>query len=119
VLRRGGRIALTAIERKPGLSRAVRRRIVEAEPRAVGTRKPYPDLLADAGFGDVGQRDATAEYLETSRRWLAATEPVRDEVAAVDGEAAVAQKLLDWRQSIQAIEAGWLYRRIYWARVLD
>ena len=119
VLRRGGRIALSVIERAPGLSRATRTRIADAEPRAVGTRKPYPDLLAGAGFGDIGQRDATAEYLETSRAWLAMTEPLRDEVAAIDGEDAVVQKLLDLRQSIEAIQSGWLFRRLYWARVID
>ena len=119
MLRPGGRIALSVIERAPGLSRAARARMAEAEPRAVGTRKPYSDLLAAAGFGDIGRRDATAEYLETSRAWLAMTEPRRDEVAAIDGEEAVAQKLVDWRQSIEAIESGWLFRRLYWARVIN
>ena len=112
-------MALSVIERAPGLPRATRARMAEAAPRAVGSRRPYPDLLAAAGFADIGQRDATAEYLETSRAWLAITEPLRDEVAAIDGEDAVAQKLLDWRQSIEAIESGWLTRCLYWARVID
>jgi hypothetical protein len=116
VLRPGGRFALTVIERAPGLSRATLARIAEAAPRAVAARKPYPELLAGAGFTKVGFRDATAEYLQTSRDWLAATEPLREQVAAIDGEEAVAQKLLDWRRSIEAIEAGWLFRRLYWAR---
>ncbi|MPZ72751.1 MAG: hypothetical protein GEU74_05880 [Nitriliruptorales bacterium] len=116
MLRSGGRIALSVIERTPGLSRSVRRSIAEAAPRAVASRRPYTALLASAGFEEIGRRDATAEYLTTTRAWLNATEPLVAEVAAVDGAEAVAQKLVDWRTSITAIEAGLLVRRLYWAR---
>ena len=80
------------------------------------TRRPYPELLAAAGFADVGWRDATAEYQATAQGWLDQTAPLEAEVAAIDGAEAVAQKLIDWQTSVMAIEAGWLVRRIYWAR---
>ena len=111
----GGRLAFTTIELTPGLSPRERRIARVAAPRAVGSRRPYPDLLASAGFTGMGVRDATAEYLQTCRLWLETSEPLRDEVAAIDGAEAVADRLQRWREDIDAIERGWLTRALYWA----
>lgn len=115
-LRPGGRLAFTTIELRPGLSARERRMAKVAAPRAVGSRRPYPDLLASAGFVDVALRDATAEYLLTSRLWLETSEPLRDEVAAIDGPQEVADRLQSWRDDVDAIERGWVTRALYWAR---
>ena len=115
-LKPDGRLAFTTIELTPGLSPRERRLARVAAPRAVGSRRPYPALLASAGFVDIGTRDATAEYLQTSRLWLQTTEPLRDEVAEVDGHQTVADRLQSWRDDIEAIENGWVTRALYWAR---
>lgn len=116
VLRPGGHIAFTTIERAAGLSRAQRRRLADPAPRAVGARRPYPDLLASAGFVDIGRRDVTREFLETNDAWFTVTEPVRDRVAEVDGEEAVADRLQKWGEASEVIALGWLRRGMYWGR---
>ena len=115
VLRPGGRLAFTTIEAAPGLTRSQRRRLEPAAPRAVGSRWPYPEMLRRAGYAEVGERDVTEEYLETVRGWIAATEPVRELVAEVDGAAEVEERLELWRDAMQMIDRGWLRRSIYWA----
>ena len=82
----------------------------------MATRRPYPALLHAAGFDDIGERDLTQEYLATTRAWLENTEPLCDEVAAIDGAETVAQRLIDLATSADAIERGWLLRHLYWAR---
>lgn len=72
-------------------------------------------MLRRAGYADIGQRDATPEYLHTVRAWLAATEPVRELVAAVDGPEQVDERLDTWRGAMEMINRGWLRRSIYWA----
>jgi hypothetical protein len=115
ILTPGGRLAFTTIERSPGLARAQRRALAPSAPRAVASRFPYSEMLHRAGFVDVGQRDATDEYLVTIRRWIAATEPVRDLVAAVDGAEQVAERLQAWRDAVEMVSRGWLRRTLYWA----
>lgn len=115
ILRPGGRIALTTIEWAPGLTPAQRRASRDAAPRAVGSRRPYADLLAAAGFVDVGARDVTGEFLATTRAWLTTSEPVRDRLAETDGETVVEERLQGWRDNLGAIQQGHLKRTIYWA----
>ena len=115
VLRSGGRLALTTIELAEGLSPSERRRAARAGPRAISARRPYLQLLSAAGFDDAGMRDVTEEYLETLRNWIRATEPVCDLVAAVDGEAAITDRLQGWREDADVVARGWMKRRIYWA----
>lgn len=113
-LRPGGRIALTTIEWAPGLTRAEKRASADAAPRAVGSRRPYPDLLASAGFVDLGSRDVTDEYRATTSAWLSNSEPVRDRLYAADGEQAVEDRLQGWRDDLAALDRGHLRRTLYW-----
>ena len=115
VLRPGGRLAFSTIEAAPGLTRTERRKLEPAAPRAIGSRWPYAEMLRRAGYVDIGERDVTAEYLDTVRGWIAATEPVRDLAAEVDGAAAVEERLALWHDAAEMIGRGWLRRSIYWA----
>ena len=71
--------------------------------------------MDSAGFEDGGERDVTAEYLATTRAWLACTEPERDALAALAGPELVDERLKGWRDAIPALERGWLLRTLYWA----
>ena len=113
-MRPGGRIALTTIEWAPGLTRAEKRVSAEAAPRAVGSRRPYPDLMASAGFVDIGFRDATDEYRATTLAWLTESEPVRDHLCLVEDEQAVEERLQGWRDDLAALDRGHLRRTLYW-----
>jgi hypothetical protein len=115
ILRPEGRLAFTVIELTPGLSPAQRRAAGSLAPRAVGTRRPYGAMLESAGFGDIGWRDVTADYLATVHAWLAASEPRFDELVAVDGEAVVLDRFDRWRAAITGVEGGLLRRTMYWA----
>lgn len=113
-LRPGGSIAFTTIEWAPGLTRAEKRASAEAGPRAIGSRRPYADLLASAGFVDIGSREATGEYRATMSAWLAESEPVRERLYAADGEQAVEERLQIWRDALAALDRGHLRRTLYW-----
>jgi hypothetical protein len=114
VLRRGGRLAFTTIELSPRLDPRSRRRARAAAPRRAGLRRSYGALLASAGFADVGERDGTSEYLDTTRAWLKFSEPHLDELAEIDGRAVIEERVQGWRDAIAALEAGWLRRTLYW-----
>lgn len=114
LLRRGGRFAFFTISIADELSAAEHRRAAAAGP-------PSPDgpdltpLLARAGFDAIRAVDVTADYLTTTRAWLAARLRHRETVRPLDptmfdgrvdkGEAAIA-----------AIEDGLLHRTLYSAR---
>ena len=114
-LRAGGRIALTTIEWAPGLTRAQKRASADAAPRAVSSRRPYPDLLASAGYVDIGFRDATDEFKATTLAWLTQSEPERERLYLADGEQAVEDRLQEWRDDLVALDRGHLRRTLYWA----
>lgn len=113
VLRPGGRIAFHTIELADDVRPDDPEEIALSAPRAVGSQRPYRELLVAAGFAEVGSRDVSDEYLSTLRAWLAHSEPVFEELAEVDGEAAVVERMEKWRRAIAAVEAGWLRRSLY------
>jgi cyclopropane fatty-acyl-phospholipid synthase-like methyltransferase len=114
LLRPGGRLAFFTISVADGLSAADRRRAAAAGP-------PSPDgphlsdLLGRAGFTDVDEVDVTADYLTTSRAWLAARLRHRDAVRPVDPQM-YDDRLDKGRASIAAIEDGLLRRSLHVAR---
>lgn len=112
LLRPGGRLAFTTIHVADDLDGARHRRAVRAGPFKVATRRPYPQLVAQAGFGEVVVRDVTLEYARTQRAWLAANEARAGEVRQLisDREFAIAQA--DRRLSLAAIEDGLLRRSL-------
>ena len=66
-------------------TRAEKRASADAAPRAVSSRRPYPDLLTSAGFVEIGARDVTDEYRATTLAWLSESESVRDRLCSVIG----------------------------------
>lgn len=105
------------IELAPGVTtRRLRDPDLAWAPRAIGARAPYARLLASAGFTDVVSRDVTDAYRVTVGAWLRAATPVRDELAAVDGAAAVDERLGAWRGALASTADGTVRRTLYSAR---
>jgi hypothetical protein len=115
LLRPRGRLAFFTISIAAEVSAEDHRRAVAAGP-------PSPDgprvseMLARAGFTDVREVDVTADYLLTSRAWLAARLRHGDTVRPLDPDM-YDGRLKQGRASISAIEDGLLRRTLHVARV--
>jgi len=81
----------------------------------VATAVPYVELLAQAGFTDIGSRDTTLEYLEVAGRWLAAARDLETELKIVVGDEIFDDKYKSRAVSYEMIKAGELGRTLYWA----
>lgn len=113
LLRPGGTLAFTTIFVAPGLLPSQRRRAHRAGPAHVRARRPYPELIIQAGFGDTVEQDLTADYERTQRDWCDAIEERADELHGLvsDDELALAQA--DRRLTLDAIGAGLLRRSLF------
>ena len=112
LLRPGGRVAFSTIWVAPHLGPTEHRRAVRAGPWHVATRRPYPELLAQAGFVDVVDHDVTDVYAATQRAWCEAEQAHADELRTLLGvegfEAAQAER----RRTRAAIAEGLLGRSL-------
>jgi SAM-dependent methyltransferase len=112
LLRAGGRLAFTTIYISEGLGPRQHRRAVRAGPPHVVTRRPYPELVAQAGFIEIFDIDVTAEYARTQKTWHDAVEARGEELRRVlsDDEFRLAQA--NRRLTTGAIRDGLLRRRM-------
>lgn len=110
LLRRGGRIAFTTIDVRPGLDEATRRRAHRAGPRAVASRASQGRLLASAGFVDLHQRDVTAAFTATTRAWIEERERHAGELAGAGPPGSFEQRQQEYRAQLAALEEGLLRR---------
>lgn len=114
LLRPGGRLAFFTIQVTPGLSAADRRRAATAGPPSV-TGKDTSELLVQAGFADVFERDVSAAYLDTAKAWRVARIEYRDVLRPLD-PAVYDERIKHGAETIDAIERGWLRRTLHVAR---
>lgn len=112
LLRPGGRIAFTTIHVADDLDARQHRRAVRAGPWQVATRRPYPELVAQAGFVDVDSIDVTQDYARTQRAWLAANESHAVDVRRVTSDREFEMAQGDRRRARAAIEEGLLRRSL-------
>jgi hypothetical protein len=82
----------------------------------VATAVPYVELLAQAGFVEIGSRDTTLEYLEVAGRWLVAARELETELRTAVGDEIFDDKYESRAVSYEMIKAGELGRTLYWAR---
>ncbi len=116
LLRPGGRIAYYTIFVTPGLSPAEFRRALRAGPPAVASRRrTESEMLRSAGFVDVREVDATAEFLRTTRAWLRSRLRRAAELSEAEGEAAFKDRQRHYRLESKAIAAGLLRRSLFLA----
>jgi hypothetical protein len=76
----------------------------------------YPSLLRSAGFGDVEERDRTADYLATASRKLDVADRHTGAMIELLGRRAFDEMQAERRLAIAAIEAGLLRRALFVAR---
>ncbi|MCL1587363.1 MAG: hypothetical protein M3092_03010 [Actinomycetia bacterium] len=81
----------------------------------VATTVPYAELLAQAGFTDIGSQDTTLEYLEVAGRWLAAARELETELRRAVGDEIFDDKYKSRAVSYEMVKAGELGRTLYWA----
>ena len=112
LLRPGGRMAFTTILVAPGLDATQHRRAVSAGPWQVLARRPYPELVEQAGFTDVVDVDVTEDYGRIQAAWLDATEAPADEVRQLTSDVEFRDAQADRRRARAAIEEGLLRRSL-------
>jgi cyclopropane fatty-acyl-phospholipid synthase-like methyltransferase len=112
LLRPGGRLAFTAIHVAPDLDARRHRRAVRAGPWQVATRRPYPELVAQAGLGDILVIDVTQDYARTQQVWLAANESHAADVRHLISDREFEKAQADRRYAQAAIEEGLLRRSL-------
>jgi hypothetical protein len=113
VLVRGGRLVFDVVVVPEALSD---HDDLEHDYGFVATAVPYVELLAQAGFVDIGSRDTTLEYLEVAARWLVAARELESELRSAVGDEIFDDKYKSRAVSHEMIEAGELGRTLYWAR---
>jgi ubiquinone/menaquinone biosynthesis C-methylase UbiE len=113
VLRAGGRLVFFVIEPAEGGTPLA----AGVGPLFVATPRPYRELLAEAGFGDIEHRDVTTEYQETAARWLRESRALEPELRAALGAETFEGRLAEQVSDLAAIEAGTLRRSLCAARI--
>jgi cyclopropane fatty-acyl-phospholipid synthase-like methyltransferase len=112
LLRPGGRLAFTAIHVADDLDARRHRRAVRAGPWQVATRRPYPELIVQAGFHGVAVIDVTEDYARTQRVWLEANESRAADVRRLISDKEFETAQTDRRYAQAAIEEGLLRRSL-------
>ena len=81
----------------------------------MATRGPHRQLLASAGFTDIGERDFTAAFAATTRAWMEQWDARRADVVALFGATVVDDRQRERRAQLRAIEEGILCRSFFLA----
>jgi SAM-dependent methyltransferase len=114
VLRAGGRLAFFVIEPADAKNPPPD----GVGPLFVAIPRPYRELLAEAGFGDMEHRDVTPEYRGTAARWLRESRALEFELRAALGAEAFEGRIAEQVSDLAAIDAGVLRRSLYIAQNL-
>ncbi len=116
VLRSGGKLAFTVIQITPGIPAERHARARDASPGFPETSSPYSEMILDAGFHQVTERDVTTEYRHIATRWLEEAADLEAELRTALGDAVFEQKHADRVASFAAIDEGGLSRALYTAK---
>jgi cyclopropane fatty-acyl-phospholipid synthase-like methyltransferase len=117
LLRPGGRMAFTTIYVPGELGRREHRAAVRAGPWQVVARRPYAELVAQAGFEEVAEVDVSADFLTTQRAWIDQNEAHADTLRQLMSDEDFKRAQLDRRLALDAITAGLLKRSLFSAAV--
>jgi len=84
-------------------------------PGLASWRRTQTDLLRTAGFTGIEEIDVTADFLDTTGRWLQARTRHADELARAEGHESLLRRLRDNRATIRAVQRGLLRRSLFLA----
>ena len=113
VITRNGQMVFTVISIAPGLSSQEYRRAVTDGPVFVESETEYPTLLRQTGWTIVESRNITLAYDASCRRQLQADAEHKEELQALIGISAFAERQANWRAQTAAIEDGLLSRELF------
>jgi cyclopropane fatty-acyl-phospholipid synthase-like methyltransferase len=113
LLRPGGRMAFTTIHLAEDLDPAEHRRAVRAGPPSVTTRRPYRELVAQAGFVDLVEIGVSDDYARTQRGWLEASEAQATALRRIVGDTEFDLAQASRRTALAAITSGLLRRSLF------
>lgn len=115
-LKRGRPLVFLTIEPGADLSPSQRRKAGRAGPPSVLLPTSYSSLLRTAGFIDVEIVDLTADYRLIQQAKINEAERRREDLIALIGREEYEESRRNRRNTIEAIDAGLLRRRLYAAR---
>lgn len=116
VLKPGGRTAFYTIFIPSGLSERDYRRATRGRSAGVASwRREHPELLRTAGFTNIEEIDLTGEFLRISQAWLESRERHAEELAEVEGEADLRERLKENKATVAALRDGLLRRSLFLA----
>jgi len=100
----------------PGLSELDQARAVAAGPLHVSGSASYPELLALAGFSEIGEVDLTDQYRATAAAWLRESARAAEQLEEIFGSEQYRQAQQERAETLAAIEGGLLRRSLFAAR---
>jgi hypothetical protein len=115
VLKPGGRLAFFTIHMATGLTKREQGRARRAGPPALATRRPYPQLLAAAGFTSVEAHDMSDEFTKTAASWFESRSRYEAELRATEGETEYLDCTRERRLLLAAARDGLLKRTLFTA----
>ncbi len=105
-------MAFFVVHTQPGLTPAQVAEATEGDNSFIHSPRPYGELMAEAGFGEVVVEDATAAYRETVARWLSETEGMEAELRSALGDAVFEDKQTRRRRHATRAAAGLVGRSL-------
>lgn len=109
-------MAFTTIYIAPGVSEREYQRAARVRGRGAACRKTTEELMEAADFALVRERDATREFLRSTRAYIAATHVHEGALREEWGEDTFRKTAIERRGTLELIEAGVLRRGMYVAR---
>lgn len=113
VIRPHGRMAFTVISITPGLTPEQRGRAISNGPEFIESDTDYPTLLAQTGWTIIDREDVTPAYAASCDGQIRADRDHEDELAALIGPDAFAERLAGWRDKLATIRDGLIRRDLF------
>lgn len=99
-----------------GLSEESYERARRIGPFNSASPRDHPQMLREAGFVDIRAADATPQYMETLRSWIAARIRHAKALRSAIGNGELTQLLAEHTRALAAVEAGLRRRALFTAR---
>jgi hypothetical protein len=112
-LRPGGRTAFYVLAVRAGLSRKEQERLAALGGRGVFADATYSELLAQAGFALLCERDVTSRFRATLSRWISERKRHEEALRDIEGAAAFRGDTQYLERRLIAVDEGLIERMLY------